>query len=361
MARRGRPDAALWLVGENRAGIRSSARYLDAHFGSFEVIDKARHCALYEAREPRLQRPFELADYLTAWSLRMDGEDLKLLSLPGVFAHGRLDRGSELLLNSLWQLRPAGRLLDFACGYGLLLRFLTHSLPVDNITASEIQPEALAFVRDRFGVRAILSNVDPQAFQPGATFDIIWVASLFSHLPERLFERWLGRLTRCLTPQGILCFSAHDDRLLPAGTTMPESGIHYRPFSENPDLDGRNYGTTFVTEDYVRRSMGTACGRDRNVFLIPRGLAHEQDLYVVAGEANTDLDALSGFRHGPWGWVDERVMRPSGELYLRGWAASLDDGALEAVKITVDGQRFDARKMPIAERSHRPQLDTGRA
>jgi hypothetical protein len=56
--------------------------------------------------------------------------------------------------------------LDFACGYGRLLRLLTHSLSVNNITASEIQPEALAFVIDRFGVRVAPSNADPKAFQP---------------------------------------------------------------------------------------------------------------------------------------------------------------------------------------------------
>jgi 16S rRNA (guanine1207-N2)-methyltransferase len=41
------------------------------------------------------------------------------VSLPGVFSHGRLDRGTELLLEHLDKL-PSGHLLDFGCGAGVL-------------------------------------------------------------------------------------------------------------------------------------------------------------------------------------------------------------------------------------------------
>ncbi len=232
------------------------------------------------------------------------------------------------------------RVLDFACGYGRLLRFLSLSLPTANLWASEIQPQALAFVRDTFNVNAIASEADPQAFQPDRRFQLIWVASLFSHLPDRLFEAWLRRLTDCLTPDGVLCFSTHDACLIPDGAALPAEGILCRPFSENPALDTSDYGTTYVSEDYVSRLVSKACGADRGYSRIPRGLAHEQDLYLVPATPDRDLSVLRSFRHGPWGWVDERILRPSGELYLRGWAASLDDGPLDAVDITIDGQAF---------------------
>ena len=43
-------------------------------------------------------------------------------------------------------------ILDFACGYGRLLRFLTLCVPPTRIWASEIQPDALDFVVREFGV-----------------------------------------------------------------------------------------------------------------------------------------------------------------------------------------------------------------
>jgi len=228
------------------------------------------------------------------------------------------------------------QVLDFACGYGRLQRFLSLALPRANLHASEIQLDALEHVRERYGVHAIASGARPEDFQPGRRFDAIWVASLFSHLPESLFEAWLRRLLDSLAPDGVLCFSVHGACLVPAGHALPESGLLYFPHSENADLDDSLYGTTYVSDAWMAALIERVCGKDRPWFRLPRGLAHEQDLYVVAANANRDLSALAGFRRGPWGWADERRLDEGGELHLHGWAASLDDGALPAVEVTVD-------------------------
>ncbi|HRQ56913.1 MAG TPA: class I SAM-dependent methyltransferase [Azoarcus taiwanensis] len=230
--------------------------------------------------------------------------------------------------------------LDFACGFGRLLRFMSLRLPAGNVWASEIQPEALAFACDSFGVHGLPSYADPAQFEPGRRFHFIWVASLFSHLPEHLFQAWLGRLMDTLEPDGVLCFSVHDACLLPPGLTLPAGGIRFTASSENPDLDAGSYGTTHVNEAFVGAAIRGVCGADQPYQRIPRGLAHEQDLYVVPRNPQRDLSALSGFRRGPWGWVDERRMLDAGQLYLRGWAASIDDGPLASVGITVNGERF---------------------
>src|SRR4051812_44396001 len=81
--------------------------------------------------------------------------------------------------------------LDFACGYGRLLRFLSLAVTPERIWASDLQADAVGFVRDAFGVRALASHADPSRFAPDRRFDFIWVASLFSHLPEPLFDAWL--------------------------------------------------------------------------------------------------------------------------------------------------------------------------
>src|SRR5436190_2170210 len=143
------------------------------------------------------------------------------------------------------------RLLDFACGYGRLLRFLTLSIPPKQIWASEIQRDAVDFAAAQFGVHGILSDFDPRQFEPRKQFDFVWVASLFSHLPRRLFDGWLARLTSILSPAGILCFSVHDECLLPPHIPMPADGIHFISSSENADLDASAYGTTFVSEAFV--------------------------------------------------------------------------------------------------------------
>jgi len=113
-------DARLWLVGENKAGIKSAPRYLRQHFRNVAKLDSARHCGLFEASAPHNERPFDLDAYATAWNVDFAGQRIEVISLPGVFAHGRVDKGSRLLLDSLEKLRPEGKILDFACGSGVI-------------------------------------------------------------------------------------------------------------------------------------------------------------------------------------------------------------------------------------------------
>lgn len=227
--------------------------------------------------------------------------------------------------------------LDFACGFGRLLRFLSCGDRSVQLTASEIQSEALSFVTGEFDVQSLPSTMAPESFEPGRRFDFIWVASLFSHLPEDLFNRWLLRLHALLKPEGVLCFSVHDQALVPPNETLPSNGLLFKPQSENAELDVQAYGTTYVSEAYVRAAVGQLAGGGLPCHRIPKGLAHEQDIYVVAAIHGRDLGALGNFRRGPWGWVDERRAE-DGKLILRGWAASLDDGTLPSVDVRIDGE-----------------------
>jgi len=114
------PAAALWLVGENRAGIKSAPRHVRKYFEGVTVLDSARHCGLLEAVGATVDLPFDPADYAVGWSIGYAGREIHLRSLPGVFAHGRLDRGTALLLEVLDSLKPGARILDFACGCGIV-------------------------------------------------------------------------------------------------------------------------------------------------------------------------------------------------------------------------------------------------
>jgi len=239
-------------------------------------------------------------------------------------------RAALQLLHGFFASRgPDFRMLDFACGYGRLLRLLAPGFAPDELWASEIQPEALDFVGRQFGVRTVASNARPEAFDPPVRFDFIWVASLFSHLPPELFREWVGRLLALLGPGGVLAFSVHDMTLWPGA--VPATGFAYSRESENADLDPGIYGTSFVTEAFVADAVGAS---GRTCKRLARAIANEQDLYVVS---TRDAAFLEGFRRGPWGFVDIVRVSHDRELYLTGWAASLDDGPLDSVRVAIDG------------------------
>lgn len=228
--------------------------------------------------------------------------------------------------------------LDFACGFGRSLRFLTQSPVRGRIWASDVQREAVDFVVREFGVHGLRSSYEPDEFRPERSFDFVWVASLFSHLPERLFRAWLRQLAAVLVPQGILCFSVHDECLLAPDDPLGERGIKYVPMSEIEELDSRAYGTTHVNEAFVVRAIGEAFGHAQPRYVrLRRGLANEQDLYVVAKDPGRDLAPLQAFRKGAWGFVDRFGCDAAGNFTMLGWAASLDDGPVEQVTVRLDG------------------------
>lgn len=113
-------DGVLWLAGENKAGIKSADKLLKLHFGQLRKLDNARHCSLFEAGARLNLKAFNPLDYRQQWLLNCAGSSIQVHSYPGVFAHGRLDEGTALLLDALAAMELKGDVLDFACGAGLI-------------------------------------------------------------------------------------------------------------------------------------------------------------------------------------------------------------------------------------------------
>lgn len=214
---------------------------------------------------------------------------------------------------------PAGpkRMLDFASGYGRLTRLLVHEQFAGELHVSDILEGAMEFQASQFGVKTILSTAKPEDLPIGDSYDLIFVASLFTHLPPESFTRWLHRLASLLTPDGLLVFSVHDETIAPGKV----EGISFRQESESRILDHAEYGSTWVTEQFVRDQVASI-GRDYACVRIPRGLADWQDIYVVSPTA---LDAASP-RRVPKGFVDNVRIDGSG-VRVSGWASSVHEDA----------------------------------
>lgn len=227
------------------------------------------------------------------------------------------------------------RILDFACGYGRLLRFLAAWLPGQNLLGAEIQADALDTNKRLFGIEGHLSCSDPEAFSIDRRFDMIWVASLFSHLPDRLFRAWLGKLHSLLAPGGVLCFSVRDESQF-AGK-MPANGFVYRPESEQIPIDASIYGTAWASEGYVRTTIESSVSGSVDCERIPRALAMEQDLYLLHERDRQPPVRIDRFRRGPWGWVDRIRRSRDGRIGIEGWAGSMDEAELDRVEVRLDG------------------------
>lgn len=182
-----------------------------------------------------------------------------------------------------------GAFLDFASGYGRVTRFLVRAMDPPRISVAEVDAAAVRFQERTFGVRGVVSQADPERLPLEQSFDMVFAASFFSHLPERSFAPWLSRLRAAVKPGGLLVFSVHGMELLPAEVADRDRDIVFSPVSETQRLDAQEYGTSYVTEEFVRRAVygagaGAGAGaedREDRLFRFPHGLCGLQDLYVL--------------------------------------------------------------------------------
>ena len=203
----------------------------------------------------------------------------------------------------------------------------------------------------RFGVHGIVSTIRPEDFAAAAgsgTFDAILVTSLFTHLPEERFVAWLRVLMGLLAPGGVLAFIVHDRGLPPAGTELPASGLLFQEISESGSLAGSDYGSTWVSEEFVRgalrRALAGGGGARASLHRLERGLCNFQDLYVAVPEADADFSGLA-FRGEPYLFVERCALTGPDRLELRGWAGVLGCGSFAAVEALLDGQLL--ARLPI--------------
>ena len=171
---------------------------------------------------------------------------------------------SELMLLLEGLDRPLLRLasvLEFACGYGRFTRHLAHALP-GRVAAADILPGAPEFVRDRFGVESFRSDHEPERIVFPRRYELVFVLSLFTHLPVGDWSRWLRALCTAVAPGGLLIFTVHSEALAAAqGVRFGADGVHFVPSSESPSLDQQRYGTNFTTRAVVEREVQEALGK----------------------------------------------------------------------------------------------------
>lgn len=135
----------LFLVGEKRGGIEGAAKQLHA-FGKPRKLDSARHCQLWQVTVETPPVAQSLDSLALRFELPLTDGPLQIVSLPGVFSHGRLDRGSALLLEHLDGL-PSGHVLDFGCGAGVLGATIKRRYPQSRVTLLDVDAFAVASSR----------------------------------------------------------------------------------------------------------------------------------------------------------------------------------------------------------------------
>jgi demethylmenaquinone methyltransferase/2-methoxy-6-polyprenyl-1,4-benzoquinol methylase len=172
--------------------------------------------------------------------------------------NGRYDRGAELntrwfeevqqVVRALNAFRPAGDVLELACGTGLwtvrLAEVATH------VTAVDASPEVLALNQDRVkSPRITYVQADLFGWNPPAhAFDVVFFSFWLSHVPPDRFDSFWQKVRRALRPGGRFFFI--DSQREPTSTAVD----HHLPESAATTLrrrlnDGREFEIVKVFYD----------------------------------------------------------------------------------------------------------------
>jgi hypothetical protein len=269
----------------------------------------------------------------------------------------------EVATSRFGGLREMRSFLDFGSGWGRATRFLITEVDPTRICVAEVRAAAVEFQRRAFGVRGVVTTSDPTSFAPAREFDCVLAASFFSHLPEGRFRGWMRRLVDLLSDAGVLILSTHGAALLNADDAAFPDGIAFFPESEAHDLDSSEYGTSYVTPEFVQRVVAESTDGRGNARCFPYGLCGYQDLYVVTKDERTDLKsmAVTGF---PRGELDRSDLAGN-RLTLEGW---VDGGngpsSLESVRLTANNVELAAWSPDAATNSggkRRWEIDVDRS
>lgn len=174
------------------------------------------------------------------------------------------------------------RVLEFASGHGRFTRHLAEVLPPGALTVSDIVPGAVDFLRQHWPVDGFDSCADPARLEAPGRFDLVFVLSLFSHLPASTWTAWLQRLWDLVAPGGVLVFSTHGLRCAEdAGLALPEDGFLFFASSESQALDGQAYGTSFTAPAWVERAIASLGPAPARVLHRPTLFWGRQDAFLV--------------------------------------------------------------------------------
>lgn len=201
----------ICVYGGNDEGIKSSAKRM-AFLGDVDVVSTRRHSRVLAVRRPEviLGLKAALSDWRHEFEIELGGERRRWVSYPGLFAHGRLDDGTALLIDALPRLRADAHVADFACGTGIVAAAVRTAHPDAQLELIDADMLALEAARENVADARHTPGADLHAAR-GRTFDLI-VSNPPLHTGKaddlRMLRRLIDQAPERMAPKGTLLLVA---------------------------------------------------------------------------------------------------------------------------------------------------------
>jgi cyclopropane fatty-acyl-phospholipid synthase-like methyltransferase len=168
---------------------------------------------------------------------------------------------AERLREAGLDFEPGCRVLDFGCGCGRTIIWLTHEYPEVEFHGSDVDSEAIEWcrthlLRERFETNAPL----PPLRYPDGYFRAIYCLSVFTHLNESMQDAWLPELHRVLEPGGLFVLSVHGRNAARSLTAddvaaLKAVGFLHKTSNKLRGIVPNWYHTTWYSRDYITNRL----------------------------------------------------------------------------------------------------------
>jgi SAM-dependent methyltransferase len=190
-----------------------------------------------------------------------------------------------------------GRVLDFGCSSGRVVRVLAASYPEVEWTACDPNEPAILWAQDNLpGIEFYVNAQQPPLPVEQGSLDLVYAISIWSHFAPELGLRWFDEMRRVIRPGGQLVFTTHgiqslafsvDGGFRPAEQAdgilraLDSRGWWYAAeFDDQPDwgVVYADWGTAFVTPEWILTKL---CPLWRVLEFAPGRNLENQDVYVL--------------------------------------------------------------------------------
>jgi 16S rRNA (guanine1207-N2)-methyltransferase len=140
------PSGMIALFGTRKEGMHPAEDLLQRHGRDIKTTQKGgARLKVVQPREDEVD--WQLEEHLQSFVIEARQQRVQVSAVPGVFSWDRLDGGSALLLESV-RTREGDRLLDLACGNGVLTAVLLAEGVISEATLTDADALALSAARE---------------------------------------------------------------------------------------------------------------------------------------------------------------------------------------------------------------------
>jgi SAM-dependent methyltransferase len=179
--------------------------------------------------------------------------------------------------------------LEIGCGYGRIVRELRREIPPSAISVCDVIEEGARFAAAEFGVRAV-PVVSAMGADYDESFDLIYLLSVYSHLPKHMIENNVARVSALLKPKGVLVFSTHGKQSAEMAEIYEQYWLDKEKLKAQLERSGffyqrypyyyAEYGLTWILAEEVKKMVANSAPGLEFVAHHPLAVDAHQDVFV---------------------------------------------------------------------------------